>query len=35
MAMLGWLFTIITAIWTIFLLTIGHMVISQLLKAIF
>ena len=35
MAILGWFFTVVTVIWTIFLLTIGHMVISQLLKAIF
>jgi len=35
MAMLGWFFTVVTVIWTIFLLTVGHMVIGQLLKAIF
>ena len=35
MAIIGWFFTAVTVIWTIFLLTIGHMVISQLLKAIF
>jgi len=35
MAILGWFFTVVTVIWTIFLLTVGHMVISQLLKAIF
>ncbi len=35
MAILGWFFTIVTGIWTIFLLTIGHLVISQLLTAIF
>src|SRR5258708_11145928 len=35
MAILGWFFTAVTVIWTIFLLTVGHMVIGQLLKAIF
>jgi len=35
MAILGWFFTIVTGIWTIFLLTVGHLVISQLLTAIF
>ena len=35
MAILGWFFTVVTVIWTIFLLTVGHMVISQLLKMIF
>jgi hypothetical protein len=35
MAIIGWFFTGVTVIWTIFLVTIGHFVISQLLRAIF
>jgi len=35
MAMLGWLFTLLSAIWTVFLLTMGIVVIHSLLQAIF
>jgi hypothetical protein len=35
MAIVGWFFTVVTVIWTIFLMTVGHLLISQLLKAIF
>jgi hypothetical protein len=35
MAMLGWLFTVITVIWTIFLLTVGHMLVEKALRALF
>jgi hypothetical protein len=35
MAIVGWFFTVVTVIWTIFLLTIGHMLISELLKVLF
>jgi hypothetical protein len=34
MAMLGWLFTVITAIWTVFLLTVGYAAINALFRAI-
>ena len=34
MAMLGWLFTIITAFWTVFLLTVGYAAINAVLRAI-
>ena len=34
MAMLGWLFTAITALWTVFLLMVGHAAVVALLKAI-
>jgi hypothetical protein len=35
MAMLGWLFTLLSAIWTVFLLTMGIVVIHSLLQAVF
>jgi len=35
MAMLGWLFTLLTVLWTIFLLTLGIVVIRSLLQSIF
>ncbi len=35
MAILGWFFTIVTVVWTIFLLTIGHMMIGHLLHVLF
>ena len=35
MAMLGWLFTIITLIWTAVLLTLGHMLAEKILRALF
>ena len=34
MAMLGWLFTALTALWTVFLLMAGHAAIVALLKAL-
>jgi hypothetical protein len=34
MAMLGWLFTAVTAVWTVFLLMVGHAALVALLKAI-
>ena len=33
MAMLGWLFTAFTAVWTVFLLMVGHAALLALLKA--
>jgi hypothetical protein len=35
MAMLGWLFTLLTVLWTIFLLTVGLAVVHQLLHMLF
>ena len=35
MAMLGWLFTFFTVLWTIFLLTAGMMVVHRILQMIF
>ena len=35
MAMLGWVFTVLTVFWTIFLLTIGIAMVHALLSAIF
>jgi hypothetical protein len=35
MAVLGWLFTLLTVVWTIFLLTIGIAMVRTLLNAIF
>jgi hypothetical protein len=35
MAMLGWLFTLLTALWTIFLLAIGPLVAMHLVRSIF
>ena len=35
MAMLGWLFTLLSVIWTVFLLTMGIVAIYSLLQAIF
>jgi hypothetical protein len=34
MAMLGWLFSILTAIWTIFLLMIGHAAVMAVIATI-
>ncbi|MCA0304820.1 MAG: exopolysaccharide biosynthesis protein, partial [Proteobacteria bacterium] len=34
MAMLGWLFTVLTALWTVFLLMLGHAAISTVSGAI-
>jgi hypothetical protein len=34
MAMLGWLFTVLTAVWTVFLLMLGHAAIMLLLDAL-
>jgi len=34
MAMLGWLFTTITAVWTVFLLIVGHAAIMALIGAV-
>ncbi|MES2341867.1 MAG: exopolysaccharide biosynthesis protein, partial [Pseudomonadota bacterium] len=35
MAMLGWVFTLLTAAWTAFLLVVGPYVVSQLVKSLF
>ena len=34
MAMLGWLFTLFTAVWTVFLLMIGHAAIMAAIAAV-
>ena len=33
MAMLGWLFTFFTAVWTVFLLMIGHAAIMAAMRS--
>jgi hypothetical protein len=35
MAIVGWFFTVVTVIWTIFLLTVGQMLLGQILKVLF
>ncbi|UYN93080.1 MAG: exopolysaccharide biosynthesis protein [Enhydrobacter sp.] len=35
MAMLGWLFTVVTALWTVFLLTLGHVALMALIDTLF
>jgi hypothetical protein len=35
MALAGWLFTLITAAWTVFLLIVGPMMVIGLLKSLF
>ena len=34
MAMLGWLFTLVTAVWTVFLLMVGHAAIMAAVSTI-
>jgi hypothetical protein len=35
MAIVGWFFTVVTAIWTVFLLTVGQMLVQQILQMLF
>ena len=35
MAIIGWFFTVVTVIWTIFLLTVGQIVIERILRMLF
>ena len=35
MAMLGWLMTVVTAVWTVFLLAVGPYVVITLVKSLF
>ena len=35
MAIIGWFFTVVTVIWTIFLLTVGHMLVARVLHMLF
>jgi hypothetical protein len=35
MAMIAWFFTVITVIWTIFLLAVSHMLVAQVLRMLF
>jgi len=34
MAIVGWFFTVVTVMWTVFLLTIGQMLLDEILRAL-
>ena len=35
MAIVGWFFTVVTVMWTVFLLTMGQMLLDEFLRAFF